>query len=330
MLLQCISLLLHGCVVFCVDYSRTNEGLSEVPTGIPSNTNRIYLGQNSITAFDPSRISHLDFLTDIDIQNNDLTEFPNFCNVAASLLVVKVNRNPIVSLDQTRLDCLTLLTTLEMAETDLTNIDSLSFALISDTIKSIVIGFADYVSIPRFPDLPALETFNVRRSQNLLLPTDYFIGLNWPWLTYLNIDDIANTQMPDLSEIAWTLERFYISDTRFTDLPHRSFAQMRYVTTLHLRGTSFTFFPTTCPADPSAMHLEFQGSAIELCECRHVWVKMVKEMGAWVQHDNPTCAVTSWIEASTQDLIDSCQTTPGEGSTIHILCRALGLQGSRS
>ena len=61
----------------CQDYIDENSNLDKIPAGIPSNTRRLYLADNSITAVETSRISHLTQLTDIGLKNNALTAFPD-------------------------------------------------------------------------------------------------------------------------------------------------------------------------------------------------------------------------------------------------------------
>jgi len=69
---------------------------------------------------------------------------------------------------------------------------------------------------------------------------------------------------------------------------------------------SNVILPTTCPKSVSDLNIDATGSGLDLCDCRHTWLKNAAEHSATVNLDDTTCNGSQWNELSTEELITVC------------------------
>jgi len=79
------------------------------------------------------------------------------------------------------------------------------------------------------------------------------------------------------------------------------------VKTLHVANVlGKVILPTTCPKSVSDFNIDATGSDLDLCDCRHVWLKNAAERSATVNVEDTTCNGSQWKESSTEELITVC------------------------
>ena len=90
-------------------YSRTSGGLTEIPEDIPNDTKVIDLSKNAISHVRSEDLLGLGNLYKFNLEQNELTEFPDLSSVAGTLTQLYLYSNQISSVPAARLNILTKL-----------------------------------------------------------------------------------------------------------------------------------------------------------------------------------------------------------------------------
>ena len=104
------------------DRSHENQGLTEVPGDIPSDTERLFLLYNNISHVSADDFLGLHRLHYIRLGYNDLTMFPDLPSVGKTLTELYVNNNNISSVPAVHLNILTKLEVLGLSRNDITSL----------------------------------------------------------------------------------------------------------------------------------------------------------------------------------------------------------------
>ena len=117
-----ITWVLFNVVAATVDVRREDQGLTEVPSDIPIDTERLFLASNAISHVSSDDFLSLGKLFYIDLGFNDLTVFPNFSSVALTLTELSFYRNNISSVPAAHLNIITKLTRLDLSYNQITSL----------------------------------------------------------------------------------------------------------------------------------------------------------------------------------------------------------------
>ena len=104
-LVTTICLLLGG-VVTALESDYSNQGLTQIPTDIPTDTEVLIIDDNDIPHVRSEDFLGLRKLYHIDLSRNELTVFPNLSSVAGTLIELWLARNYISSVPPLHLNIL--------------------------------------------------------------------------------------------------------------------------------------------------------------------------------------------------------------------------------
>ena len=66
--------------------------------------------------------------------------------------------------------------------------------------------------------------------------------------------------------------------------------------------------------NPSASVILTQTSALDLCKCEHLWLKIAEEMGASIKMDDVQCGDDLWSTLNSSRLMERCDQTSLKGT----------------
>ena len=288
----------------------------------------LHLVNNSLTSL-PAWLNDMEVLTTLQFDMNSLTEFPDLCSLADSLKYFTQAGNIYTTFDASRVNCMQNLQQFQISYCAKPTTGALDFTLSKDTMKSLYMIKIGLTSLPDLSDLPFLEEIFIDNNFDLIIERDYFKDINWPSIKKLSMGKIANTEFPDISYLAGTLDTLGIASSKVTTLPPEVFGKLHALRTVDGQFGQFSVFPTTSPSDPAAMDVKLQNSLLDFCDCRNVWLKMLQEAGASVAVNNVDCGGELWYSTSVQHLINVCNTGTGKKvlGVIRILSHFLEVVG---
>ena len=165
-------------------YQGAGLGLEEIPGNIPAEETHVVLSSNVIS--DTTGLSRLTSLIELDLASNRITAFPNVTSSGSTLVRLVVRENDIREVPVTLLEGLTSLKTLDLAMNLLTEFPDLS--PVASTLRMLPIQENSFVNNDLFAERIAVLVE----------------------LRYINLSDMACTEMPDLGEACHQMNRILI------------------------------------------------------------------------------------------------------------------------
>ncbi len=182
-------------------YWTTNQGLVSVPDDIPYDIDIVRLFQNSLSNIDsfPFRPN----LTELDLYENELEEFPNLTNLSESLEDLDLSKNKIAYVDPERLGGLASLRILNLMYNRLQSMPDI-LPTGETSLVQLSLGFNSLYEFPLLPNLGRkLITVGVNKNYIKRIGKEHMMAL--PNLTHLTADHNHVESMPDLSPVGSTV-----------------------------------------------------------------------------------------------------------------------------
>ncbi len=285
-------------------YTRSGENLITVPEDIPADTEIIDLTYNRIVRVD-SIPYPLPALSEIDLNYNRLTEFPDFSN-CSNVSVVKLNGNSITHISADRLNMLTRLTHLIMKDNSLQTIPDVPGP--GNTLIELLVQENDFTELPVLQHLgQKIQRLNARDCRISHIP-----GTTWEHLKCLTDIILNNNQIqgfPNVNTLLADLEEMHIPNNGDVGrLPNGLFPMSPRLVKLNLKNTGMA----TIPMDICLRGNMNMGFALELvgnpfhCDQEMRWLRLAEESG--VDAREVTCetpdsmAGRAWETATWEDL----------------------------
>ena len=270
--------------------TRSGTGLTSFPTDFDPAVTKIMLTTNSITDIPPSELTNLPVLNYIGIAENSLTVFPDLTPIAGTLEKLYAYENLMTTVDGTLLEALNVLTHLSLQNNLLTTFP---------TITSGSCLTLEYLNIANNPIVSPIYL-------------DQFVVLNDLWLKYTEVSEI-----PDVGASSQTLVKLRLESTNVVEVPVKKITALANVEWLYFTSTSVTNVPSPCNVVVADLDVRVTSTSVDLCSCRHVWMKLVEELGGKVVFDDMDCYGETWSTTNTQHLIDNCrQLSTGNTQTL--------------
>ncbi len=291
------------CGASSISYTRVSENLTNIPEDIPEDTELIDLTSNEIARVDS--IPHpLPALSEIDLSDNLLTEFPDFTN-CSNVSVVKLRRNSITHISADRLNILTRLTHLFLRYNSLQTIPDVPGP--GNTLIELSVQHNNLRELPSLQYLgQALQTLNAQSNRIGHIPTASLEQLKG--LTQLFLSNNRIQGFPNVKNLQ-NLTTMHISENNNVGgLPDGLFPLLPSLMKLNLRYTGMSTIPMDiCLRGDMSMEftLELLGNPFH-CDQQMRWLRLAEEAGVDVQ--NVTCvtpesmAGTRWDTVTWQDL----------------------------
>ena len=248
-------------VAYGTTYSKTNSGITSIPLGIPFTTDTLVLSRNQLSSpLDTSLLATLPSLKELDLSDNQLTEFPDLCSVGGTLktLTLSGNKN-ITEASAARLACLTVLKSftsigtsyeifLDLSASGTTlesiNLSGNNISLIPDEAIQKLTQVTDlHIANNKLTEIPIsnalsqnLRVLGVGQNAITIMPSEI---ANYTLLIYLQIGYNQIQSLPDMCPLIH-LRWFYMSNNPFSALDVSVFNCFTNIQVLHLGGTGVT------------------------------------------------------------------------------------------
>lgn len=284
-------------------------GLTEVPFDIIQDwVLGIWLNDNNIRRIDSFR--PFPSLLAIFLDDNQLIEFPELCNVSATLLHINLERNQIAYIRPARLDCLTTLVQLILNVNYLKEIPDVAGP--SNTLIKLEVILNRFEEVPdirvlgrslviyhfstfsmQMSDIPSMpwlsETVKVlgvgglgikQVSPERLYP---LIHLRELFLYYNKLPDI-----PDLWPLAESLEKIELGHNPLQQVSISRLNSLPKLTQVVLNGCNLTRAPNLCKLSLSNVTVILTKNLL-VCDCHMRWLKMAEMSGMDVRLARKPC-----------------------------------------
>ena len=190
---------------------------------IGSTLKYVNLQSNEISAVNPDVFYAMERLEYLVLANNQLQEFPDFGEAAQTLKQVFVKNNPLTTIQTSALTSIVNLKTIGFGGTALTEIPDIT--PLGGSLETLSIQHTTLASLPLFANMTALRSLTISDNLNLSdIEADFFHGMNS--LRYLDLSNTAITLLPDLTQIADTLEELHLQQLPLTSLPYHQMAHL--------------------------------------------------------------------------------------------------------
>ena len=258
-------------------YTRVSESLIDIPGDIPTDTKDLDLSRNQIASVDfiPGP---LPVLSEIDLSNNLLTEFPDFSN-CSNVSVVILDRNALTHISADRLDILTRLTRLSLTHNSLQTIPDVPGP--GNTLSELFLSNNDFSELSTLQYLGrALQKLHAAHNHIGYIPRALLEQLKC--LTQLSLGSNQITSFPDIEPILENLE--ILGLTRNNDIdtfPSGLFPRLPRIAKLQLSYTDMS----TIPMDICLWGTMSMGFIVDLkrspihCDQEMRWLRLAEEAG---------------------------------------------------
>ena len=256
----------------------------------------------NIATIDNHAFDNCNKMETLHLGYNHLTQFPILSGMNMTLAVLYIDDNNIAEIPDERLDELQQLYFLDVGANKLTSFPNVPGP--SATLRIL------YLFNNQFSTFPKLDIIGPNIIELRLDHNPGIVGFSEQdvaplvSLTTLQLEATSIMIIPDLSVLAEPLEHLHLDSTQITKVSPQDMIRVgnSQLKSLWLSSTSISSLPTPCTNTLPAMDLT--GTALDLCSCSLLWMKMVDT--SQIKVDSIQCSGLSWDEASYQQLYEVC------------------------
>ena len=271
------------------------------PTDIPSNTTVLKIVEGNFSSMDPTDLDGLPLLWKLEIRSTALTEFPDVRSVADTLTALHLVATKISIINSEYLGALSNLVTLEISDSPLLDFPEV-FDL--DSLLTLDLVSTFLTCVPNFSPYQMLESLTLRHNADMEFCTgNEFTFSSAPRLKRIHINQSPKiTHLPSLEDIAESLEVLEVAAYGLTVMESFTLSPLKAITDLRLiTSPSLKRLPPVCMEDLSTLTIVL--SAMDLCKCENLWVKMLNSMDPGHTLWSPC---NRWSTTSLEDLLLAC------------------------
>ena len=253
-------------------YMRQSQGLTSMPTNIPTTATHVILTNNSITEVPTS--TWTPFHNDVrwlSLHENLLTSFPDLRKLGSCLVAIGLDYNLISYINETYLEGLDKLFSLALHGNQLVGFPE-SVALNSLNLFSIS---DNYLTEPPNFSAFAKNLLGIAIAKNNISSFNPAVFSDVPDMYSINAQENAFTSIPDFGNLNSSLITLRLDST--PTLTHAGVAEMAALTQLtflNISYTGLTLLPSSCPVKPDKLGLLATGTPLQMCDCQMAWLKV--------------------------------------------------------